>query len=193
MDPKLAIHPLTPDRWDDLEVLFGPRGACGGCWCMYWRLSRSDFDDLKGEGARRLFKALVEAGIEPGLLAYLDGRPVGWCALAPRADYPLLKRSRILKPVDEQPVWSVVCFFVARPYRRQGITVQLLQAAAGYARQRGAHILEGYPVQPKEGKVPDVFVYTGLASAYEQAGFVEVARRSETRPIMRRMLWEEKE
>ncbi len=193
MDPTIDIHPLTPDRWDDLETLFGKRGACGGCWCMYWRLSRAEFEDLKGEGARRLFKALVEAWIEPGLLAYLDGKPVGWCAIAPRDSYPVLRRSRILKPVDAQPVWSVVCFFVARPYRRQGITVHLLQAAADYARRHGARILEGYPVEPRGGKVPDVFVYTGLVSAYQQAGFMEVARRSETRPIMRRILVEEKE
>jgi GNAT superfamily N-acetyltransferase len=99
-----------------------------------------------------------------------------------------LSRSRVLKPVDDQPVWSVVCFFVARSQRHKGLTVKLLKAAVEYARANGARIIEGYPVEPKEGKSPDVFVYTGLFSAFKQAGFSEVLRRSETRPIMRFIL-----
>jgi GNAT superfamily N-acetyltransferase len=87
--------------------------------------------------------------------------------------------------VDEQPVWSVVCFFVARSQRRKGLTVELLKAAVDYARANGARIVEGYPVEPKAGKAPDIFVYTGLLSAFKQAGFTEILRRSETRPIMR--------
>ena len=186
--PQTTILPLTSERWPDFERLFGARGACGGCWCMYWRLSRKQFDEQKGELNRRHMNAIVEAGDTPGLLAYLDGEPVGWCSVAPRQAFPTLERSRILKAVDGQPVWSVVCFFIARPYRRQGLTVALLQAAADHARSQGAQVVEGYPVEPKEGQAPDVFVYTGLVSAYRKAGFVEVARRSETRPIMRRTL-----
>jgi GNAT superfamily N-acetyltransferase len=181
----LTFYPLTSDRWQDFEKLFGPRGACGGCWCMYWRLTRSQFEDQKGEFNQRNMKALVESGEVPGILAYSGDEPVGWCSIAPREEFQSLERSRILKPVDEQPVWSVVCFFVARSYRRQGVTVQLLKAAIEYAKSNGARIIEGYPVEPKEGKAPDVFVYTGLASAFQQAGFTEVLRRSETRPIMR--------
>lgn len=180
-----AFHPLTPDRWADFEKLFGPRGACGGCWCMYWRLSRPQYEDQHGELNRRSIKALVDSGAIPGILAYEEDEPVGWCSIAPREEFPTLGRSRILKPVDDQPVWSVVCFFVARKQRRKGLTVQLLKAAIEYARSNGARVIEGYPVEPKEGKSPDVFVYTGLASAFKQAGFVEVVRRSETRPIMR--------
>jgi len=182
---ELTFHPVTPDRWADLETLFGPRGACGGCWCMYWRLRRSEFEQFKGEGNRQFLKSIVEAGEVPGLLAYHDGLPVGWVSVEPRPAFPALERSRILKPVDDQPVWSVVCFYVARGYRRKGVTVALLRAAVGYARQQGAAILEGYPVEPKDAKAPDPFVYTGLASAFRQAGFQEVLRRSETRPIMR--------
>jgi GNAT superfamily N-acetyltransferase len=181
----LAFYPVTPHRWADLETLFGPRGACGGCWCMYWRLKRSEFEQLKGEGNRQLLKSIVESGEVPGLLAYHNGKPVGWVSIEPRPAFSALERSRILKPVDEQPVWSVVCFFVAKGYRRKGLTVALLKAAAEYARQQGAAIVEGYPVEPKVAKAPDPFVYTGLASAFRQAGFQEVARRSETRPIMR--------
>ncbi|MBI2837218.1 MAG: GNAT family N-acetyltransferase [Acidobacteria bacterium] len=182
----IVIQPVTADRWADFESLFGTRGACGGCWCMWWRLKRSQFEKQKGAGNRRAMKRIVDAGGAPGLLAYQDGAPIGWCSVAPRSDFAVLARSRVLAPVDTRPVWSIVCFFVARPYRRHGITVKLLRAAVQYAGQRGARIVEGYPVVPKKGRVPDVFAFTGLVSAFEKAGFREVARRSETRPIMRR-------
>lgn len=180
-----TYHSLTPEHWGDFERLFGPRGACGGCWCMYWRQSRALYEQQHGEQNRKNMKALVDSGVVPGLLAFEGNEPVGWCSIAPRADFSTLERSRILKPVDDQPVWSVVCFFVTRSHRRQGLTVQLLQAGLDYARLRGASIVEGYPVEPKEGKAPDIFVYTGLSSAFKQAGFTEVVRRSATRPIMR--------
>lgn len=185
---NLTFHPVTPERWEDLEALFGPRGACGGCWCMFWRLKRSEFEQQKGEGNRQALKAIVEAGQVPGLLAYDGSLPVGWVSVAPREDFPALGRSRVLKAIDEQPVWSVVCFYVAKGYRRHGITVELLKAAVEYAGQRGARILEGYPVEPRQGVLPDPFVYTGLVTAFRKAGFEEGARRSETRPIMRRIL-----
>jgi GNAT superfamily N-acetyltransferase len=180
-----TFHPLNPVRWADFEKLFGPRGACAGCWCMYWRLTRSQYDEQQGEFNRRNIKALVDSGNIPGILAYVDDEPVGWCSIAPREEFATLARSRILKPVDDLPVWSVVCFFVARKQRRQGLTIQLLNAAVEYAASKGATVIEGYPVEPKEGKSPDVFVFTGLSSAFKQAGFKEVLRRSETRPIMR--------
>jgi GNAT superfamily N-acetyltransferase len=180
-----TFHPLTPERWSDFEKLFGPRGACGGCWCMYWRLSRTQYDEQHGELNRRNIKALVDTGNIPGILAYSGDQPVGWCSIAPREEFPTLGRSHILKPVDDQPVWSVVCFFVSRGQRRKGLTVELLKAAVQYAGSKGARIIEGYPVEPKDGKAPDVFVYTGLLSAFKQTGFTEVLRRSATRPIMR--------
>ena len=185
--PLLSIYPLTPERWPDLTRLFGERGACGGCWCMWWRLPRAQWVRQKGFENQQAFRALVTAGPPPGLLAYSNGEAVGWCALAPRADYPRLANSRILKPVDEKPVWSVSCFFVARGFRRQGVTLALLEAAAAYARSQGAERLEGYPCESKDG-YPDVFYYTGLASTFRKARFREVARRSPTRPIMRRVL-----
>jgi GNAT superfamily N-acetyltransferase len=180
-----TFNPLTPERWTDFEKLFGPRGACAGCWCMYWRLTRTQYAEQQGELNRRNIKALVDSGNIPGILAYVNDEPVGWCSIAPREEFSTLARSRILKPVDDQPVWSVVCFFVARNQRRQGLTIQLLNAAVEYASLQGATIIEGYPVEPKEGKAPDVFVFTGLSSAFKQAGFKEILRRSETRPIMR--------
>jgi GNAT superfamily N-acetyltransferase len=180
------FQPLTSDRWSDLETLFGERGACGGCWCMLWRLKRSQFEDQKGEKNKAAFKAVVDSGEAPGILAYANGSPIGWCALAPRDTYPALERSRVLKRIDDKPVWSIVCLFIARPYRRKGVSVELLKAAAEYVRQRGGKIVEGYPVEPRKDEMPDVFASTGLASAFLKAGFVECERRSETRPIMRR-------
>jgi GNAT superfamily N-acetyltransferase len=186
--PKLRIHPLTPRRWPDLVKLFGPRGACGGCWCMWWRLPRAEWERRKGAGNKRALKRLVEAGEVPGLLAYAGREPVAWCALAPRERYPVLGRSRVLAPVDGKPVWSVVCFFVARAWRKRGVTSQLLAAAVAYARKRGARIVEGYPVVARRGEMPAAFAYTGFPSAFRRAGFAEVARRSPVRPIMRRRL-----
>lgn len=185
MTTSINFSPLTADRWADFEKLFGARGACGGCWCMYWRLSRTQFEEQKGELNRRNMQAIVNAGEVPGIVAYVDDQPVGWCAIAPRSDFPVLGRSRVLKPLDDQPVWSVVCFFVAKPYRRQGLMVSLLQAAVAYAGGQGARIIEGYPVELKQRETSPVFIFTGLASAFQKAGFIEVARRSETRPMMR--------
>ncbi len=182
---QLDFHPLTPDRWADFESLFGERGACGGCWCMHWRLTHADYERQKGEANKQAMKALVASGEVPGLLAYADGRPVAWCAVAPRAAYPRLHRSRILKPVDDTPVWSVVCFFVDKACRHQGVSVRLLHAVCGYVKDRGGAVVEGYPVEPKKETMPPAFAWTGLASAFVQAGFQECARRSETRPIMR--------
>jgi len=181
----LTFQPLTAERWPDLEALFGARGACGGCWCMTWRMTRVEYERNKGEANRRAFQEIVQSGEPVGLLAYVGAEPVCWCAIAPRADFPTLDRSRILKRVDDAPVWSVVCFFVKRGYRRQGVSTQLPRAAVDFAAARGAKIVEGYPVEPRKAEMPPVFAWTGLAASFRQAGFVEVERRSETRPIMR--------
>jgi len=186
----LEFHQLTPERWVDLEKLFGQHGASGGCWCMWWRLSRSEFMRQRGEGNKKALKNIVDSGKVSGILAYVEGQPVGWCAVAPRETFPKLERSRILKRVDDKPVWSVVCFFIAKKSRREGISERLLKAAVDYVRKQGGKVVEGYPVEPKKGWTPDPFVYTGLASAFRKVGFVEVIRRSETRPIMRYMIRE---
>lgn len=183
-----AVHPATAGRWEDLVALFGPRGACAGCWCMYWRVPRSQYQRNSGAGNRRGLRRLIAGGSEPGLIGYVDGEPAAWCALAPRAEYSGLARSRVLAPVDDRPVWSITCFFVARRHRRKGLTVRLLREAVRHAARRGARVMEGYPVEPARGTVPDVFAWTGLSAAFRRAGFTEVARRSATRPIMRRAL-----
>lgn len=140
---------------------------------------------MAGDNARQLQKSLVQDGLKPGILAYEGEKPVGWVAIEPRAAYPRLASSRVLKPVDSAEVWSVTCFFTARSHRRRGVTVALLGEAIRYVASQGGKIIEGYPVIPKESKAPDVFVFTGLPAAFEKAGFVEVARFSPTRPIYR--------
>jgi len=151
---------------------------------MWWRLPRSQFNKQKGEGNKRALKKIVDSDEIPGIIAYADGQPVAWCSLAPRESYPALKRSRTLKRVDEEPVWSVVCFFVAKPFRGKGVMVPLLRGAVKHAKEHGARIIEGYPVEPKK-PMSAAFLWTGVASVFRKAGFVEVLRRSETQPTMR--------
>jgi GNAT superfamily N-acetyltransferase len=180
----LEVLPVTAARWADLERLFGSKGACAGCWCMYWRLRHKDYERGKGAANKRALKRLVAERV-PGLIGYVDGEPAGWCCIAPREELVRLETSRILQPVDEQPVWSVVCFFIARAYRGSGLSVELLRAAVEYARKQGAGIVEGYPVDASGRKVPAAFAWTGTQRAFLAAGFEECARRSPTRPIMR--------
>jgi GNAT superfamily N-acetyltransferase len=152
---------------------------------MYWRLTRKEFEVTKGEGNKFALKELVLAGSSTGVIAYRSDEPIGWCSVAPREDFSTLGRSRILKPVDEQQVWSIVCLFVARKHRRQGVSRALVEGAVGHCREHGVRIVEAYPVDPRKPSIPDVFAYTGLLATFQQCGFEEVARRSETRPIMR--------
>ncbi len=182
--PELAFHPATPERWADLEALFGERGACCGCWCMWWRLKRSQWEQQRGEGNKQAFKQIVASGEVPGILAYAGGQAIGGCSVAPRETFSAMERSRTLKRIDDEPVWSIVCFFVAKPFRRKGVTVRLLRAAVEHVRSQGGKVVEGYPTRPEKGTA-DAFVYMGLASAFLQAGFEEVARPSKTRSIMR--------
>lgn len=181
----LSIHPVGMQQWDALKALFGKNGACSGCWCMYWRLKRADFSRMAGEGNQRALQGIIAAGEEPGLLAYHEGRPVGWCSLGPRERFPVLDRSPILKRVDDTPTWSIVCFFVARDYRGRGVMSALLGAGLAYAAGHGARCIEGYPVDSGGSRLPAMTPYTGLLSVFLAAGFHEVARRSPRRPIMR--------
>ena len=182
---KLAAKPLTPGRWKDFEGLFGPKGACAGCWCQWIRLPRKEYEAVRGAKAKALMKKLVASGEPTGLLAYEGKKAVGWAALAPREKYRRLETSRVLKPVDDKPVWSTPCFFTAKEARGRGVTTFLLKAAAARAKKAGVKYLEGYPVETNGKKVPAAFVWWGLSGAFKKAGFTEAARRSKTRPVMR--------
>jgi len=182
---SLSFHSASASRWSDVEELFGERGACGGCWCMYWRLPRGQWSAGKGNKNRDAFKKIVNSDVKPGVLAYSGKEPIAWCAVAPREEFLSLARSRVLKPVDDKAVWSITCLFVKKPFRRRGVSVALLRAAVEFAAKQGAKIVEGYPTTPTMEKTPDPFVFMGVPSAFKAAGFKEVARRSVTRPIMR--------
>jgi GNAT superfamily N-acetyltransferase len=182
---NLKFQPVTKSRWKDFEKLFGNKGACAGCWCMYWREKNSIFKKNQGSGNKRAIKKLIFNGIVPGLLAYDKKIPVGWCSISPKEDFIRLENSRVLKPVDDKRVWSVVCFFIDRKYRNKGLSIALLNATKKYVKSKNGKIIEGYPIEPKQNKMPDAFAWTGLSSAFKKANFKEVARRSETRPIMR--------
>jgi len=187
---RIEIYPLTHERWDDFAALFVPNGAVAGCWCMWFRQSTAEFEQGHGDRNRASMKAIVDSGAVPGLLAYIDGRPLGWCSIAPRTEFGRINRLRILKPVDDEPAWSIVCFFVHRSARRSGLGSALLAAAVDYAASRGARLVEGYPVDAADSRATSGSIYAGTASMFRAAGFQEVARHSPTRPIMRRRLAE---
>jgi len=180
----LSFKPIKRDLWSDLEELFGPNGACGGCWCMFWKLRGKAYEESRGMENRQMHKTMVTAGTITGLLAYWHGEVAGWVAVEPRASYDKLAHSRALKPVDAQEVWSITCFFVAKKFRHKGIAVELIKAAVEHVSHHGGRIVEGYPVDAKENS-PAPFVFTGTASAFKKAGFKEVARNTPTRPIFR--------
>lgn len=195
MDPDttgtLSFLPLTPARWPDLERLFGPRGAYGGCWCMWWRLTRREFEANRGEGNRRALQSLVKDGDTPGLLAYAGEEPVGWCAVAPREAFGAVLRSPVLRPADGRPAWSIVCLYVHPAWRGRGLTVELARAAVAHVRRRGGTLVEAYPTAPRGRRLPPVSSYMGVPDIFRRAGFEEHARPSAARVIMRRALDDE--
>ncbi len=188
--PAFDTVPLTPETWSDLEDLFAlPGGSIvRGCWCVYYRnTGRVSVSGAAGEGHKRQLCDLVEGGTVPGLVGYLDGAPAGWISLGPREDFRKLERSPIMKPVDDTEVWSIVCTFVAKAHRGQGLQHKLLAGAIDWAREQGVRTLEAYPID-KPHRSHDDFMFFGSRSLYERAGFREVVRRSPTRVVMRRGL-----
>lgn len=186
-EAELEIHPLTGDRWDDLATLFDRPGDPRGCWCMFYRVRGREFERLWGAGARAAFREVVDQGPPPGLLAYRDGAPVGWCAVAPREDFPRILNSPTIKPLDDDPgCWSIVCFYTLRGERRGGVANALLEAAVAFAAEQGATAVEGYPKDTEGARKHANEMFVGSMSMFAEAGFTEAGRRSPTRPIMRR-------
>jgi len=187
----LAIRPLTPARWPDLEAIFNAKGCsvARGCWCMCYRRGGPRKPPPKGvtiaEANRRDLKALVDASQFTGLIAYRGRTPVGWLSLGPREDYAKLRRSPVMKPVDDRPVWSIICFVVPAEFRGNGVARELLQGAIAFARKRKVRLLEAYPVD-KRGRSSDDSMWFGAKSMFDHAGFAEVARRKPARPVVRR-------
>jgi len=187
---SIEIVPLTPERWADVTALFDEGGDPKTCSCMFWRLRSKNWSFANAAEAREGFHELVMADRDPapGLLAYADGRPVGWVSVAPRDDYERLANSRVRPRLDETPVWSVVCFVVSRAVRGQGLTTRLLDAAMDYATERGAPALEAYPVDVREGRIPAAVGYTGLLSTFLKAGFEVVHAIDSPQATVRRVI-----
>ncbi len=187
---KIETHFATPDHWDDVADLFERKGPHGGtpqtdgCWCQFWHLRGNAYWDGHGAENRRGLEAEIREGGEPGLLAYIDDVPVGWCRVGPRESFERLEHSRNLTRVDDQEAWSVVCFYVHPSMKRKGVASALLDAAIARATANGAPILEGYPV--REGHM-NIDAYTGYLPMFLDAGF-EVARAAGRRTIVRRRL-----
>jgi GNAT superfamily N-acetyltransferase len=173
--------PMTPDRFSDMKVVFGERGVARRCFCMYWRRPNGGFGDDRDN--RERFADVAEAGPPPGLLGYIDDEPLGWVQVGPRSAFPTLQRSRLLKPVDDSDPWTINCFVVKAGERRQGIGRGLLEAAIDYAKDRGADVIEAYPVDGHRESAVDYF--TGTLGMFGEHGFVEIVRRNDTRPIVR--------
>jgi len=182
---NLSFAPLTPERWADFEALFCPDRTCDECWCMWWRQTHARFMKNRGERNRRAMKQIVDSGAVPGIIAYDGSAPVGWCSVAPREEFGRLNRSPVLKPIDDERVWSIVCFVVHRGARGRGVMRALLSAAVTYAAQNGAAVVEGYPRDTAVKHYSTADLYVGTVSLFSGAGFSEAARRSPSRPIMR--------
>lgn len=178
---NMRCVPLTPDRFGDMETVFGQRGVARRCFCMYWRRPRGGFGDERDNRDR--FADVAAEGPPPGLLGYFGDDAVGWVQVGPRSDFPTLGRSPLLKPVDEVLPWTINCFVVKVGERRQGIGRGLLAAAIAYATDQGAEVIEAYPVDGRRESIVDYF--TGTLAMFSDHGFVEIVRRNDTRPIVR--------
>lgn len=187
---KIVTKELSPALWTDLETLFGKNGACAGCWCMFWRLEKGEnLQNVGVKNTKRRFKKLVTGGKAHGVLAYLDGVPVGWCSFDKRVDYLALNRAPSLACDDAEKVWSLPCFFIKAGFRGKGVARALLKAALAAMKKRGAKIAEAYPVKPTaDGKIPAAFAYTGVPALFTPEGFELVQLKPRGKQRMRRKL-----
>jgi GNAT superfamily N-acetyltransferase len=183
---EITVEPLSKKNWDKFVDLFGERGACANCWCMFYRLPKAEFDaGKKNDGNKNGMKSLVWSGKPAGMIAIYREQAIAWCAMAPREDFSKLERSRVHKRIDDKPVWSIPCFFIHKTYRKKGLSVVLLKKIMQYARENKIPILEAYPVIPTTAKLPDSFAWIGLYKSFERAGFEIVDRTSKNRPMVR--------
>ena len=183
---QMTFEPLTQKNWGQFVELFGTKGACGNCWCMYYRRSKSDFQEGKiNNGNRDAMKQLVWDSRPTGILAFYEEKAIAWCAFAPREDFSKLENSRVHKRIDDESVWSIPCFFINKNFRRMGVSVELLKAVIKFAKSKDIAVIEAYPTIPTQEKLPDAFAWIGLYKSFERAGFKIVDRTSKNRPMVR--------
>jgi len=183
---SLRYEVLSPGNWGKFVQLFGAKGVCGSCWCMSFRLSKTDFEEGKFDGGnKKAMKKLVDAGKPTGILAFYEDIPVAWSAFAPREDFIKLERSRVHKRIDDEAVWSIPCTFIDKKFRKMGVSVALLKGVAAYAAKEGIKLIEAYPTIPTQEKLPDAFAWIGLYKSFERAGFQIVDHKSKSRPMVR--------
>jgi len=185
MSSKLKFEPLSTSNWEKFEILMGEKGGCGNCWCMYFRLPYKTFQANKPDGNKKIMKQLVNKGMPQGLIASLNNEPVGWIAMAPREDYLKIENSRVFKRIDDNPVWSITCFFIRKEFRHKGLSLQLIKGAIGFARKKKIKTLEAYPAIPYAEKVPHPFLWVGVLSSFVKNGFKIVRQHSKSRAMVR--------
>lgn len=189
---RWRTEPVTSERFDDFADVINPRRRTTHCWCLSPRLGTREIDELGGGDRESAMRALCVRDLPPGVVTYRDEVPVGWCHISPRADIPRLVRSKLIQPVDDVAVWSIICL-VARPgHRRQGVTHHVIEGAVTWAGANGAPAVEAYPVDPP-GRMDTALAYVGTRSMFERAGFEVVGTtqaQSSRMPriIMRKML-----
>jgi GNAT superfamily N-acetyltransferase len=186
MSSTYDIHPVTPDRRDDLIEFFGPNGAYSNCWCTWWLLTNRQWEEAGATGRRELIEKMAADGEVPGLLAYAGDTVVGWVSVGPRERYARMMspRSRNFRPLDDVPSWMINCFFIRKEWRGKGIATALLRGAIDYARSQGATRIEGYPRDTSLKKTANAELFVGSLRMFLDAGFTEAARVGE-RPLVR--------
>ncbi len=193
----METYPVTADRWNDLAQLFKAHGNPNYCWCMTWRMSGSGFRECDSQQRKAILKEKIQQEVPVGIIGYINQEPVGWCSTAPRETYGRLERSRSIKKIDDKNIWSVVCFFIKPDYQQQDYSLALLQGAVDYARSQGAEVVEGYPVEPRQGSDGQLnynvsYRFMGYVSTFKKAGFRDVTPVGSSRIIMRYSLSEER-
>jgi len=188
----LKCRKLTRRDWPHIERLFGPRGACGGCWCMYWRVrsAGADWKNRSGDTNRRAFRRLIEAGRVHGCLAFAGREPVGWLSMGPKREFAYFGRSRSVPGSEDARDWCINCFYIPAPWRAQGVATALLATAVDIARESGARLIEGYPLVPKKAgaHAPAAFAWTGVPVLYERCRFERSPNPLGARVIYQRQL-----
>jgi GNAT superfamily N-acetyltransferase len=183
---QITVEPLTETNWHKFVQLFGERGACGNCWCMYYRLSRVDFNEGKSEnGNKDAMHQLVREKKPAGIIGFYEDIPIAWCAFAPREDFIKLEKSRVHKRIDNNRVWSIPCLFIHKDFRGLAVSEAMLKGVIKYARENNIDIIEAYPAIPTVKKLPDSFLWTGVFKSFERAGFEIANRKAQNRPMVR--------